>query len=208
MALDKYRGETDPVLLPLARSLGNADPNTLTWIGLLFAFLAGICLYLGYTWLLPLVTLLIFLSSLFDALDGKVAKLTGRVTKRGDFLDHVFDRFGDVFILGGITLGPYCDQTIGLLAIVGILLTSYVGTQGQAVGMGRIYKGILGRAERLVLLIIMPLVQYTVIYFHGTTIWRFTPFEYMMIFFTVAGFITVVQRCVIIWNGLGQKASR
>jgi archaetidylinositol phosphate synthase len=205
MALNRYRGETDPFLLPLARGFGNVDPNTLTWIGLLFAVLAGIGLYLSYIWLLPIATLLIFLSSLFDALDGKVAKLTGKVTKKGDFLDHVFDRFGDVFILGGITLGQYCDQTIGLMAIIGILLTSYVGTQGQAVGVGRIYKGILGRAERLVLLIIIPLIQYVVIYFHGRSIWLFTPFEYLMIFFAVAGFITVIQRCIIIWNGLGKK---
>lgn len=203
MVLNNYRTTVDPYLLPLAKRLKNVEPNTLTWIGLLFAIAAGFCFYVGHIWLLPLASLLILLSSLFDALDGKVAKLKGKTSKRGDFLDHVFDRYGDVFILGGIMLGPYCNQLIGIMAIIGMLLTSYVGTQGQAVGLGRIYGGILARAERLVILIIVPLIQFAVTLFYGEKIWLFTPIEYVMIWFAIAGNVTAIQRCIIVWRKLG-----
>ena len=205
MVLDNYRKDADPFLMPMARRLRHFEPNMLTWIGLLFALIAGFCLYLSSLWLLIIASLMIFLSSLFDALDGKVAKLTGKVTKRGDFLDHVFDRYGDVLILGGIMLSTYCDQLIGILAIIGILLTSYIGTQGQAVGLGRIYGGILGRAERLVILTVIPLIQFTFSFFYGDRIWIFTPIEYVMILFAIAGNITAIQRIVHVWKRLGNK---
>ena len=55
-----------------------------------------------------------FFSSLFDALDGKVARITDSSSARGDLLDHVFDRYSDIFILGGITFSPYCPMEVGL----------------------------------------------------------------------------------------------
>jgi archaetidylinositol phosphate synthase len=205
MVLNEYRGKADPYLMPLAGRLKNTNPNTLTWIGLIFAILAGISIYLSNIWLLPIASLMIFISSLFDALDGKVAKITGRTSKRGDFLDHVFDRYGDVFILGGIMLSSFCNQLIGILAIIGILLTSYVGTQGQAVGVGRIYGGILGRAERMVILMIIPIFQLLFSLEFEGKIWIFTPFEYVMILFAIAGNITAIQRGIIIWKKLGKR---
>ncbi len=204
MVLNEYRGKADPYLIPLAKRLKHVNPNTLTWIGLLLAIVAGFCIYLSNIWLLPLASLMIFSSSLFDALDGKVAKMTGRTSKRGDFLDHVFDRYGDVFILGGIMLSSFCNELIGILAIIGILLTSYVGTQGQAVGVGRIYGGFLGRAERWVILMIIPIFHLLFSLEFGGKIWIFTPFEYVMILFVIAGNLTAVQRCVIIWKKLGK----
>jgi archaetidylinositol phosphate synthase len=204
MVLNEYRGKADPYLMPLANRLKNVNPNTLTWIGLLFAIIAGFSIYFSNIWLLPVASLMILLSSLFDALDGKVAKIMRRTSKRGDFLDHVFDRYGDVFILGGIMLSTYCDQLIGIFAIIGILLTSYVGTQGQAVGVGRIYGGFLGRAERLVVLMIIPLIQLLASLEFEGRIWLFTPFEYIMILFAIVGNITAIQRCVIVWKKLGK----
>ena len=62
--------------------------------------------------------------------------------------------------MGGIALGPLVDMTIGFSAIVGILMLSYMGTQAQAVGAGREYAGLLGRADRLVVLAIVPVIQY------------------------------------------------
>ena len=37
---------------------------------------------------------------------------------------------------------------IGVFALTGVLMSSYLGTQAQAVGVGRYYGGILGRADR------------------------------------------------------------
>jgi len=35
-----------------------------------------------------------------------------------------------------------------------------MGTQAQAVGAGRVYSGLLGRADRLVLLMAVPVIQF------------------------------------------------
>ena len=97
---------------------------------------------------------------MFDAIDGKVAKLTNRATARGDFLDHALDRYADVFMVGALALSSWCRPGIGLLAIVGVFLTSYMGTQAQAIGHKRDYSGFLGRADRLALLIVFPVIQH------------------------------------------------
>src|SRR3990170_524949 len=90
----------------MAKGLANISPNTLSAIAFGAAVLAGLAFYLGGGLFLGLAFLLVLANALFDALDGKVAKLTGKASARGDFLDHVLDRYADVVILTGIALGP------------------------------------------------------------------------------------------------------
>src|SRR5207247_2828865 len=109
----------------------------------------------------PLVfaIVLLLVSSYLDALDGRVAKLFRKTSVRGDLVDHVFDRYADVFIVSGIGFGLYCRLSVGFFAVIGILLKSYIGIQAQALGQGRRYAGLLGRADRLVLLFLGGLLQ-------------------------------------------------
>ncbi len=203
MVLNSYRASADPYLLPLAKRMRKMNPNTLTWIAFLFAVLAGISFYLSNIWLLLFAGLCILLNALFDALDGKIAKITNRTTIRGDFLDHTLDRYADVFIIGGVMLSAYCDWFIGLLALLGVIFASYMGTQAQALGCKRDYGGILGRADRLVILIIVPLIQFWVSFELGGKLWLFSPLEYAMIWFAIAGHITAIQRGIKTWKRLG-----
>lgn len=205
MVLDDYRSTADPYLLPLARKLRNVNPNTLTWLAFLFAVLAGLAFYYSELWLLLVAVLFVFLNALLDALDGKIAKISGRSSKRGDFLDHVLDRYADVFIIGGIMLSVHCYWIIGLLALLGVIFASYMGTQSQALGCGRDYGGILGRADRLAILIIVPLIQILAIIELNGRIWLFTPMEYAMIWFAIAGHVTAIQRGIRTWEKLGKK---
>ena len=202
MVLDSYREVADRVLVPIAKRV-DADPNVLTVVAFFFAILAGISFYLGSHWLLA-GALFVFLNAFFDALDGKVAKVKKKETKRGDFLDHVLDRYADIIILGGIMLGPYCNPIIGLLGLLAVMMASYMGTQAQAMGVRRDYGGILGRADRLVILVVTPMIQYVLVYHN--LIWIqiighwFTFFDFVMIYFLVAGTITAVQRAVKTWR--------
>ena len=207
MVLDRYRGIADAFLLPVARRLIRVNPNLVSWIAFLAAAGAGIGLYLGGSGFLGLALLLILVNSYLDALDGKIAKLAGKASARGDFLDHVLDRYADVLMLGGVALGRYCRLEIGALAILGVLLTSYMGTQAQAVGQGRAYGGILGRADRLVLLFLGGLLQWLVAPSGGLSIGigavAFGPLEWFMVLFAVLGHLTAVQRAIAIWRGFG-----
>ena len=73
---------------------------------------------------------------------------------KGDFLDHVVDRYADIFIITGIIGGGNSGWLIGIFALTGVLMSSYLGTQAQAVGVGRYYGGLLGRADRLLLIMV------------------------------------------------------
>ena len=207
MVLDRYRGIGNKILNPVAKKMAGVNPNLLSVFALLFAFLGGYAFYLTRfnSWMLLIASIFIFINAFLDALDGTVAKISGKISKRGDFLDHVLDRYADVFILGGIMFSPYCSNIIGFLAILGVLLASYLGTQAQAVGAGRIYSGVLGRADRLVILITLPLIQYLLIAQGIILIWKFTFVEWVMLYFAVAGQITVIQRFFGAWKILKKE---
>ncbi|MCK5559491.1 MAG: CDP-alcohol phosphatidyltransferase family protein [Thermoplasmata archaeon] len=220
MVLDNYRSTGDKYLMPWAERFKGLDPNTITWIALAFAFGAGVCLALSdrvsipaifiedkkVYFLLVMASTFIFINGFFDAIDGKVSRLTKRVTKRGDFLDHATDRYADLFILGGMMLSVYCNVLIGALAIIAVMLTSYMGTQAQAMGVGRDYSGILGRADRLVILIFAPVVQFSVMYFYEDGrlpfLFELSVIEIVMIWFIVAGNLTAIHRGLRSWKEL------
>ena len=100
MVLNRFRPAADRFLAPVAARLANVDPNLISWGALFAAVIAGIGFYLGGALFLLVALVLILLSAYLDALDGKVAKMFGKASPRGDFIDHVFDRYADVFLLG------------------------------------------------------------------------------------------------------------
>ena len=207
MVLDSKRDRVEFILEPIARSLTRFSPNTISWFAFALAILAGIAIVASpRVWpvLLPASALLVILSGLFDALDGKVARLTGKTSRRGDLLDHVLDRYADVVMVGAVAVSAWCDPYLGLLAIIGMLMTSYMGTKGQAIGAGRLCSGLLGRADRVVLLTIAPLLQMAFMLFSDGWIGlgpvSFSAFELVMLWFAVVGNITAVQRALKIWK--------
>ncbi len=197
MVLDALRGKVDPLLSKVAKMVIKINPDVLTWLALLSSIIAGILFYYSSETrglYLPLSSLFVFINGLLDALDGKVAKMTKRSNSRGDFLDHALDRYADVFIVGGLSLSKWCDLRIGFFAVVGMLLTSYMGTQAQAVGYKRIYKGLLGRADRLALLTIIPVAQYILLQHNIVFILKLTLLEWLLVYIAVVGNLTAIQR--------------
>jgi phosphatidylglycerophosphate synthase len=170
--------------------------NMLSGMALVFAFLAGIIYYYssGSAYLLFIALLLVFLNAFMDGADGILARKTNSTSKYGDFLDHVIDRYADVFIVGGACLGGYVDPTLGIVILTGILLASYLGTQAQAVGIGRVYGGIMGRADRLVLLILATSVNIVYMPKIGLFGFNYSILGWILIVIGVASHITAVQR--------------
>ena len=200
MVLDNQRKNVDPILSRIAKKFSRFSPNTLTYISLLFAILAGLFFYFSTpekelsNFFLIFAAIFIFLNGFFDAIDGKVAKLTKKASDKGDFLDHAIDRYADVLIVGGLALSTWCDLRIGFLAIVGMLLTSYMGTQAQAIGYKRDYSGLLGRADRLVLLMVAPIIQHILLDFSYKLPFELTLLEWVLIYFAFMGNVTALQR--------------
>ena len=213
MVLDSKRASVDFALTPVARKLINVNPNMISWAGLILALACGVVFWLsgteGNEWMLVLGAFMVIVSGYFDALDGKVAKLSGKAGPKGDYLDHVFDRYADVFMIGGVAFcAAWCDPYLGMLALIGVLLTSYMGTQAQAIGAPRLYAGLLGRADRVVLSTLFPLIQYIMIQLGYRTLdiagFSITWMEIMMLWFAVVGNLTAIQRAIITWRNLGK----
>ena len=158
MTFNTLRPFASKVIEPLADFFVRYEvsPDTVSLASLICAFFAGLSFYYSpaSSEFVLLAGILVIFNSLLDALDGVIARKSNKATPRGDFLDHVIDRYSDVFIICSIFFAGYVPWQVGVAAIVGVLLTSYLGTQAQALNLGRYYGGIMGRADRLVVIIL------------------------------------------------------
>ena len=133
-----------------------------------------------------------------DLLDGALARRQNVASTAGDLLDHVLDRYADILIIAGLAAGVG-EYAIGFLAVTGVLMTSYLGTQAQAVGLDRVYGGMLGRADRLVLVGVVAVL--TALY--PAAILGLTLVGWLLVLFAVVGHITALQRFYHAMGALG-----
>lgn len=215
--LESYRERTAEYRARLARPFLGTRPATLTALALGLAVAAG-GLAVLVRWTTPIlfvpIAFLIFFSGVFDVLDGEVARATRTTSRRGDFLDHVADRYADLAIVLGIAASGFVNPLLALLGLVSLLLTSYMGTQAQALGLGRLYAGLLSRADRLLLLAFVtflegdlslpwpwaPTAPWSRLHVDGLT---FTVLDLLMLYFVVAGQFTALARASRIYAALG-----
>jgi phosphatidylglycerophosphate synthase len=105
---------------------------------------------------------IIIVFSLFvDVIDGAVARHTGQVTKSGGFLDTIIDRYVEGLIIFGLVWielpGFIVDTRIWLFVyFFGSFMTTYVKASAKEKELldKELIGGFLGRAERMILLVI------------------------------------------------------
>ena len=120
--------------------------------------------------------LVIGLFALTDALDGTMARRSGRSGPWGAFLDSTLDRFADGAIFAGLVLwytGGGDDRLTAVLALACLVLGSIVPyARARAEGLGMTASvGIAERADRLVVALVttgfvglgLPVVVLTVV---------------------------------------------
>ncbi len=199
MTLHDQRGRFERRLTPLVDwcAKRDVDPNKLTVLGLVVTAAAAVGYYLSspeQAWLLIVGSALLTIGATLDSVDGLLARATDQATALGDYLDHAFDRFADVLVLLGLTFSPWVPLEVGLFALVGTLLTSYMGTQAQAVGVGRDYGGLLGRADRLFLLTVAPALEPVLQWTRLELPWELNLPLLALAWIAIAGNITALQR--------------
>ena len=175
MTLDQFRPHVKVYFDPLVRFAIRCriTPNILTIAALVASAVAGVFFYFRLEiW----AVLAVALNAFCDAMDGAVAREMKNQSLRGDFLDHAVDRYADIFIITGIFASGLVPWPIGVLALTGVLMSSYLGTQAQAVGVGRVYGGVLGRADRLVLIMVVGIIFILFpMIIYGLTCWLASP---------------------------------
>lgn len=138
-------------------------PNVVTTIGFLGNVLAAALLVYASTqetvidqfyWIAwSGATIIIF--SLFDMLDGQVARLGGMTSTFGAMYDSVLDRYCELFTLGGITYylmetGYEIGAIITFLALIGSIMVSYVRARAEGLDI-ECKIGFMQRPERVVI---------------------------------------------------------
>jgi archaetidylinositol phosphate synthase len=201
MTLDQLRPVANRTLEPwvdASERLG-LTPNAVSAIAFLVAIGGALAYYLGGTdpvWYL-LASTLVALNGWLDLLDGALARRQGVDSRAGDLLDHVLDRYADIVIVAGLAAG--IDRYgLGLAAVTGVLMTSYLGTQSQAVGLDRAYGGLVGRADRLAIIGIVGYVAVVV----RDTLFGLDLIGWVLVFLAVVGHLTAVQRFLGAWRRL------
>lgn len=201
MTLDQLRPLANRMLDPfvgLSVKFG-LTPNAVSVLAFGFAGGAAAAFYLGGsnpTWYLA-GAVLVFLNGWMDLLDGALARELEVSSRAGDLLDHVIDRYADIVIIAGLAAGVE-QYALGLLAVTGVLMTSYLGTQAQAVGLDRVYGGLLGRADRLALVGFVGVLA-TVF---SNAVAGLTIVGWLLVLFAVVGHLTAVQRFYHAWHAL------
>jgi len=195
MTLDQFRPHVKVYFDPLVRFAIRCriTPNILTIAAFVASVVAGILFFFRLElW----AVLAVAINAFCDAMDGAVARETKSQSLRGDFLDHAVDRYADIFIITGIFASGLVPWPIGVLALTGVLMSSYLGTQAQAVGVGRYYGGVLGRADRLVLIMLAGIA--TLLF--PLTIYSLNWLGWLLLLFGVFGHVTAFQRFAYAWR--------
>jgi phosphatidylinositol phosphate synthase len=134
-------------------------PNVLTTSGVSLCLAAAILVpfedrgKLLFFWLAAGIFVL---GSLLDILDGALARVGGKTTPFGAFIDSTTDRVGEGAMLAAIALvfshhGRDWAVVLAVAAVVGSFLVSYTRARAEALGL-RGDVGLGSRAERVVLI--------------------------------------------------------
>lgn len=144
-------GRLEPIIVQLVARGISADALTLAAVPV--GLLAAACLLVSpaVPVLLLAVPLLATVRLVLNLLDGAVARRSGRIHARGEFYNEFGDRLTDIAFLAPVAFLPGADRTTVLLGVTGAVLASFAGLAARAAGDQRIYRGILSKPGRMVL---------------------------------------------------------
>ena len=200
MTLDRLRPVAELLLDPMVAAADRIGltPDGVSVVAFGFALAAAGGFYLATPLGYLLGAISVLANGWLDLLDGALARTQNVDSRAGDLLDHVLDRYADIVLVVGLAAGV--DRYgLGLLAVTGVLMTSYLGTQIQAVGLGREYGGLVGRADRLALVGVTGVVAAVV----TDPLGPLSVVGWLLVLFAVVGHLTALQRFWGAWRDLG-----
>ncbi|RMA97928.1 CDP-alcohol phosphatidyltransferase family protein [Hydrogenothermus marinus] len=177
-----FEKATEPIILFFDKL--NLSPNVLTISGLIFTAIGS---YFMLQKQFILAGFIIGIGALFDALDGHLARTSGKTSKFGAFFDSVIDRISDALPLIAIAI-IFKEDTIFLAITIFTIIFSFLVsyTRARAEGLGIECKvGIFERPERLIILIISLILNQV---------------EIGILILLIGSFITFLQRFFYVYK--------
>jgi CDP-diacylglycerol--glycerol-3-phosphate 3-phosphatidyltransferase len=168
------------------------SPDVVTLVGTLGVVVGALAFYPRGEFFWGTVFITVFVFS--DLIDGTMARMTGRSSRWGAWLDSTLDRVGDAAVFGGIAMwfaGAGDDLLLAALAIYCLsagAVVSYARARAEGLGMTAAV-GITERADRLVaILVCTGLDGLGVPYVQALALWLLA----------VGSSVTVVQRALVV----------
>lgn len=178
----RVRGIMSPLVA--AMDAVGISPNALTVLGLFLNFGAA---WIVATGELVYGAIAFLVASVFDMLDGSLARRRGQASKLGAFLDSTFDRLSETALFLALLIdhartpyGPEWMAPVILVALAGSLTTSYARARSESLGQD-CKVGWVERPERVVILVL------------GLVLGR-TMLGYAIFALAILSWITVLQR--------------
>jgi len=189
-------------LLVASLSFG-LTPDFYNYLGLALGAASGVLIAMGE---LEWGGWAIVLGGVADILDGRIARLTGKASDYGDFIDSTFDRFVEAFIFLGFAFWLRADRmgpTLAAAAMGGSLIVSYARARGEVLGVN-CSAGLMQRGERLLITLLACFLDRIVCTRAGWAQGRLA--EAMLAVLAVTSFLTAAQRTV--WIARRLRAPR
>lgn len=169
-------------------------PNAFTYGAIVLSLIAASALYFAGTdknwlWIVPPCVLIRLLLNLMD---GQVARGLQLADDWGEVKNEFGDRIADAMIFGALGLNQYTNTSLGLIALALILLVSYLGILGKALGGPRVYGGLFGKGDRMISLAIFTL--------YPAWSGNIASYNYYLLFASIAALITLFQRLRMIYG--------
>ena len=193
--MDRFKAFWQKVVSPIAHLLIRlgVSADAVTVVGTLGVVAGALVFFPRGELLTGVLVITAFVFS--DLIDGYMARLTGKVTRFGAFLDSTLDRIGDGAIFAGLALyfaGPGDSELYLILALVCLVMggvTSYARARAEGLGF-EAKVGIAERADRLVAILVrtglsaifgLPILMHLALWF-----------------LAIASTVTVVQRIWVV----------
>jgi CDP-diacylglycerol--glycerol-3-phosphate 3-phosphatidyltransferase len=147
------------ILTPIAAFLvrRGVSPDVVTLIGTLGVVFGALAFYPrgSFFWGTVVITCFVF----SDLIDGTMARMSGRSSSWGAWLDSTLDRIGDAAVFGGIALWFAGDGddllmvSLALYCLAAGAVVSYARARAEGLGMTA-NVGVTERADRLVAILV------------------------------------------------------
>jgi CDP-diacylglycerol---glycerol-3-phosphate 3-phosphatidyltransferase len=191
--LERFRAYWARLMAPVARMLLRlgVSPDAVTLVGTLGVAAGALIFFPQGDLAIGVVVVTVFVFS--DMVDGQMARLSGRTSSWGAFLDSTLDRIGDAAVFAGLVLwfaGGGDALWLAALALYCLVmgnLTSYARARAESLGM-QAKGGIAERADRLVLILVAT--------FFADVLGFLPLLVAALLLLAVASSVTVVQRMV------------
>lgn len=189
--LNRLREQIQPLLITVGTQFSRINPSPNFWSGLgLIASIIAAVVYgsafifdYAYSYYFSFIGgLFLLLSGFFDLVDGCVARRVKEASKKGAFLDSIFDKVSESIVFMGIAVGTLASPLSCIVALTSSLLVSYVRARSESLGISLQGIGIGERAERLLLLAVIGMLP-----IQGSVQWA-------VIIVSIVASFTLVQR--------------